>query len=70
MSNVIKGNFFTRNGIEPDKVLDAAKGKLSEVLVIGYEGDGIYFASSTSDTSELLFLLEKFKFKVMRGDFN
>lgn len=72
MSNVIQGHFYTRLDIDPNKVLDGAKDKLSNVLVIGYEKDSdeIYFAASTSKTAELIFMLEKFKFKVLRGDFN
>lgn len=72
MSNVIPIGGYTRLDIDPDKVLDGAKDKLSSVLVIGYENDTgeTYFASSTSNTAELLFMLEKFKFQVLRGDFN
>lgn len=72
MSNVIPIGGYTRLDIDPDKVLEGAKNKLSKVLVIGYESesDNIYFAASTSNTAELLFMLEKFKFKVLRGDFN
>lgn len=55
----------------PDAILDGAKGELTEVLVIGICDNGEdWFASSSTDTSKILFMLEKLKFKILRGDFN
>jgi hypothetical protein len=34
---------------------------LDEVLVIGWQGNDLYFAGNTSDTREILWLLEKAK---------
>jgi len=70
VNNVFPLGAFTKLHVDVDNVLEGAKGKLSDVLVIGHEGDSIYFASSTSDTAELNLLVDKFKFMVMRGDFN
>jgi hypothetical protein len=39
----------TRLDIDPDKVLTGAVGKLSEVVIVGYESDGsLYFARSNT----------------------
>lgn len=51
--------------IEPDIVLEAAKGKLSDVLVLGYEvgEDGEYYYAANFDMTKerALFLIEFFK---------
>ncbi len=71
MSNVIPIGGYTRLDIDPDKVLDGAKENLETVLVLGDCEDGeFYCAASTSDKNKLLFMIELFKFKLMRGDFN
>ncbi|MDD5084232.1 MAG: hypothetical protein PHT88_04895 [Candidatus Moranbacteria bacterium] len=70
MSNVVNLHEYTRLAIDPDNVLEGAKGELAEVLVIGHCKDGSdWFAASTSDGGKLLWLLELFKHKLMRGDF-
>lgn len=68
--NVVPFGGHTRHDINPDGVLEGAKGKLNKVLVLG-EGDdvGEWFAASTSNTGELLSLIERFKFKLLSGDF-
>lgn len=73
MSNVIQlNNVVTGNiKIDPNKVLDCAKDQLTEVLVIGEDTDGIlYVSSSTAKKKELLWLIERVKFKLMNGDFD
>lgn len=43
---------------DPDKILQAAIGNLSEVVICGYEPDGsFYFASTRSSGPETLWLL-------------
>ena len=72
MSNVIQFSGDTRLDIDPDKVLEGAKGELKSVLVIGEckDNDGRHwFASSTTDAGQLLWLIETFKHKLMAGDF-
>lgn len=58
----------TRLDIEAEKVLDEAKKTgLSSVVVVGYTVDGEveYFASSTGDGAEVVWLLERAKLMVL-----
>lgn len=56
--------------IDCDKVLTEATGKLKDVLIIGRQHNGeLYIASNTDRKSELLYLMEKFKFKMLNGDY-
>jgi len=67
MAKVIPMGGYTIADVPPDKVLDGAKGKLDEILIVGYsEENGYYFASSTSDGKELLWLLEQCKLELLR----
>lgn len=61
----------TKLDIDPADVLDAAKANaVSPVLVLGMWNDGeLYAAGSTSDMALLILLLEKFKHKVLSGDY-
>jgi len=50
-------------------VLGAAIGKVEEVIVLGVTADDeFYFASSSGDKCEILWLVEKFKQELLRGD--
>jgi hypothetical protein len=50
----------TRLDIDPDKVLTGAVGKLSEVVIVGYESDGsLYFASTRANGPDVLWLLKQ-----------
>lgn len=61
MSNVIEFGGITKLDIEPDKVLESAKG-LETVFVVGWDKEGdLYAASSTSNLGELLILIERAK---------
>jgi hypothetical protein len=69
--NVINGHFRTRLDIDPAGVLDGAKGKVNQVLVLGNCEDGeLYVAASTAKKETLLYLIERFKFKLLHGDFD
>ncbi len=69
MGDVIRPRFQTKGPVPVDKVLDGAR-DLEEVLVIGWDKDGdIGAGSSTGDVAELLHLIERFKFKLLAGDF-
>lgn len=47
-------------------VLEAAKGKLSRVIIIGVtKDDQDYHAASTSDIGDVFWLIERFKHKMM-----
>lgn len=73
-SNVIPLGGYTKGKVPPDKVLNAAIDKLDFVFIAGEDKDGgEYFAASSGraeDIDRILWLLEKFKFKLMRGDFS
>lgn len=48
--------------IDPDQVLEAAKGHTKMVVVIGWDADdNLFGASSTNSGPEILWLLEKVK---------
>jgi len=71
MTNIIKFTGYTTNDIEPNNVLNGALDKLDKCLVLGHCDDGdFYCASSTSNVGELLRIVEIFKFKLIRGDFD
>jgi hypothetical protein len=56
----------TEGDISPDKVLEAAIGKLTAVIVIGWtESRGFYLALSQGNLSENLMLLEISKAMLM-----
>lgn len=56
----LKAPFFGE--VPVDKVLKGAeKEGLDTLIVIGYRGDGFYFASSTGDCPKVLWALEEAK---------
>ncbi len=62
MADIIQLDLFTKTDISPDRVLEAAAGKLDKVVICGHDKDGeIYFASSTADGPSVLWLLERCK---------
>lgn len=72
----VKNNVIRMNGkatnidIPPERVLEASKGQLKRVLVIGTEndeGEDFYFCSSTSDKKECLWLIDNFKNQLLNG---
>ena len=65
--NVVNLDNLTRLDLPPDRVLEAAKGKIKDgVIIIGYDLDGEeYFASSIADGPEVLWLLERCKQKLL-----
>ena len=71
MDNVLQFTGCTRLDIDPDVVLEKAKGKTEQILVLGsYEDGDLFVAASTANVGALLRLVETFKFKLMNGDFN
>ena len=62
-SNVIPLGNVTRLDVPVDRVLDMAKGKIPNgVVIMGYDEDGQeYFASSIADGGTVLWLLERLK---------
>ena len=58
MSNIVDFAGFTKNDIEPNKVLDGAPRTLETVMVAGWDENGeLYVASNTSNCPELLWLM-------------
>ena len=69
--NVVK--FFAANAYEDfNNVLEQAVGEYSEGIIIGYNKDGSFDirCNEGMDASDLLIMIEKFKFKLMRGDYS
>ena len=62
-AEVITLGVETTADLPPDRVLESAVGKLSEVLVLGYEAETgePYFAGSSSERGGALLLVERFK---------
>ena len=66
MADIERLNCVTRLNLDPDMVLEAATGKLEEVLIIGLDKeDNYYFDSSIAGGPEALWLVEKFKQALM-----
>lgn len=71
MTNVIPFDAYTRNDIDPDQVLEGAKGQLKQVLILGVCEDGdLYAAASTVDKGKLLYAAKMFEMKLLSGDFD
>jgi len=58
-----------RDGIKtPEELFEDAKGKLSEVLMLGITPDkDLYFVATMQDKAKMLFLIEQFKFELLAG---
>lgn len=70
MADILSFSGTTRHTINPDDVLEAAKGELKQVLIIGEAHNGdLYAASSTANKESILYALEEFKFKLMTEGF-
>jgi hypothetical protein len=63
MSNVIK----LRPALEPDEVLERAKGDFESVIVLGYDhnGDLDVRASLNIDHANVLWIIETFKLRLL-----
>ena len=58
---------LTKYDIDSDFVLEAAKGKMENVWVLGIDKDGEeYFASSTGDLGDALLIVELFKKRIIQ----
>lgn len=59
LANVVEFPGTTTLDLDPDKVLDGAKGQLSDAVVIGYDKDGkFWMSSSKAGLGDLLLLVK------------
>ncbi|MFA6204515.1 MAG: hypothetical protein WC710_15155 [Gallionella sp.] len=66
MSKVVPIGCITRLDTPPDQILEAAKGQMEGVVLLGYDKDGeLYFASTWVDGGTVMWLLEQCKKKLM-----
>lgn len=65
--NVVEFNGVTRLDLPPGRVLQRADAAgLTKVLVLGYDADGdFFFASSSPDGGDVLWLLELARIRLM-----
>lgn len=69
MAEIIVFPGWTRLPIPADRVLEAASA-CANVLVLGEEPDGTFYAaSSVADGQTLLWWLETFRHKLLAGDY-
>lgn len=68
MGEVVDLSVTTTLDVPPERVLDAVpKADLEQVVVVGSRKDGsLYFASSTSDGGNVLWLFEVAKHQLMK----
>lgn len=71
MAEILNFTGSTRLDIDPNDVLEAAQGKLSEVIIIGVDHDDhLYFASHTSSGPRINWLIDRVKAKLVNGDYS
>ena len=71
MTNIIK--FFPRNaGENPGNVLEQAAGDYESLIIIGFDkaGDLEVRSSTNLNTGEILWAIDRFKHKLMNGDYD
>lgn len=65
--NVVNFTGITRLDMDPERVLESARGKLKSVVIMGYDEDEEeYFASSIADGGTVIWLMERAKLKLLR----
>ena len=61
-AKVIPLGCITKLDLPVDQILEAAKGKMQGVVLLGYDNnDELYFASTIADGGEVIWLLENAK---------
>jgi hypothetical protein len=59
---------ITRLDLDPDRILEKAKGQLQGVIVLGFDNEGAFYgATSYADGGNALWLLEVCKMRLMEG---
>jgi hypothetical protein len=68
MGKIIPFTGISRLDLDPDQILDRAKGELEGVVIIGFDKEGIFYgASSYADGGTALWLLELCKQRLMES---
>ena len=68
MGKIIPIGGITKLDLNPDVILEMAKGKLEGVVLVGFDKDGeVYAASSYADGGDVMWLLEACKTKMMQA---
>jgi hypothetical protein len=68
MGIVINFTGITKLDLPPDRLLEAAVGKLDGCLILGFDSDGdFYAASSYADGGTVLWLMEQCKKRLLEG---
>lgn len=61
-AKILQFDGLTTNRLEPDAVLESAKDKLEDVILLGWDKDGeLYMAANFSDAAKLIYLMERAK---------
>jgi len=67
--NVVEFTGTTVGDIDPDKVIEASKGQLESVIILGVDKEtGDYYFVSSTKKNETLWIVEKFKQYLMEID--
>ena len=67
MSNVIDLPVITTLDLDPERVLSKAlEAKLTSVVILGTSDGGEFFSSSVSDGADVIWMLERAKFKLLQ----
>lgn len=70
-TNVVFGDFNTTLDVPVERVREAAENSCEKLLCIGIDKEGKpYYASSFTDSHELLWMIERFKAKLLAGKFS
>jgi len=65
--NVVEFGGITKLDLDPDRLLQKAMGRLSEVVIIGFDKDGgEYFAASKADAGDTLYHLDRARHRLMK----
>jgi hypothetical protein len=66
MGEVVNLDQVTSLDLPADRILESAIGQLEGVIIAGYDKEGEeYFASSYADGGDALWLVERFKLKLL-----
>jgi hypothetical protein len=68
---VIQFRGVTRLDLDPDQVLEATKGELKNMVIIGWDkNDDFWFSSTMADGGDVMWLINKALYKLASGDYS